>query len=253
MEAIQINGAMQPHPYACHGINVNPNPPRVGEVTTLALALKNSGPEPMTIDRIEFKVACFGMGVRWEELPPVEQIHLPADAEHVEEVSVEWTPTMSGHRCVQAIIYAAPLPQPLRIRRNLHVIESAAERSTWHVPFRLGNPEDERMPVVVEVGGSATDGIMARLVVNGHLVQREQLVWLDAKEEVEAMLILHARTREAIEAVRTVEAHIMGRLIDGIQVEVRRPAYAPIQTFTAREFDSLTRESAASRKFVVTS
>jgi hypothetical protein len=253
MEAIHINGATQLHPYACHGISVTPNPPRVGEVTTLALALKHSGPEPMTIDRIEFKLAGFGMGVRWEELPPVEQIHLPADPEHVEEVSVEWTPTTSGHRCVQATIYATPLPQPLRIRRNLHVIESAEASSTWHVPFRLGNPEDERMPVVVEVGGNATDSIMTRLVVNRRLVQAGQPVWLDAREEVEAMLILHARTREAIEAVRTVEARIMGRLIDGIQVEVRRPAYAPVQTFTAQEFDRVVRESSASREFVVTS
>ena len=43
--------------------------------------------------------------------------------------------------------------QPLRIGRNLEVIESTADRRTWQVPFRLGNPENERMPVTLELGG----------------------------------------------------------------------------------------------------
>ena len=149
MEAIQLNGLMQPHRYACRGISVNPDPPRVGEVTTLALALKNSGSQPITIKRIEFMVAQFGMGVRWEQLPAVEQLTLPASPAHIEEIAVQWTPTIGGHRCVRAAIHSDVLPHPLRIGRNLHVIESTAERNFWQVPFRLGNPENERMPVVL--------------------------------------------------------------------------------------------------------
>src|SRR5258708_13839577 len=84
------------HRYACQGISVNPNPPRVGEVTTLALALKNTGPEAITINRIQFMVAGFGMGLGWEQLPPIEHLILPADPQHVEDVAVARTPPHRG-------------------------------------------------------------------------------------------------------------------------------------------------------------
>ena len=111
MEAIQFNDATRMHRYACQGISVNPNPPRVGEVTTLALALKNTGPEAITINRIQFMIAAgFGMGLGWEQLPPIEHLILPADPQHVEDVAVQWTPTKGGHRCVRVTIEADVLP-----------------------------------------------------------------------------------------------------------------------------------------------
>jgi hypothetical protein len=225
MEAIQLNGAARMHRYACQGINVNPNPPRVGEVATLALALKNTGPKAITINRVQFMVAGFGMGLGWEQLPPIEHIILPADPQHVEDVAVQWTPTRGGHRCVRVTIESDVLPQPLTIGRNLEVIESTADRRTWQVPFRLGNPETERMPVILELGGDNADGVDALVLITGRPVRAGRPVWLNAREEVEARLILHARTEEAIRALKTVEAHIQGRFIDGIQVEVYRPAY----------------------------
>ncbi|HKF37980.1 MAG TPA: hypothetical protein VKB35_13880 [Ktedonobacteraceae bacterium] len=226
MEAIQLNGAARMHRYACQGLNVNPNPPRVGEVTTLALALKNTGPGAITINRIQFMVAGFGMGLGWEQLPPIEQLTLRADPQHVEDVAVQWTPTKGGHRCVRVTIESDVLPQPLTIGRNLEVIESTADRRTWHVPFRLGNPENEGMPVTLELGGDDAGGVDAMVLINGRPVGRGRAVWLNAREEVEARLVLHARTEEAISALKTVEAHIQGRFIDGIQVEVYRPAYS---------------------------
>ncbi len=225
MEAIQLNNAPLMHRYACQGITVNPNPPRVGEVATLALALKNTGPEAITINRIQFMVAGFGIGLGWEQLPPIEHIILPADPQHVEDVAVKWTPTRGGHRCVRVTIEADVLPQPLRIGRNLEVIESTADRRTWQVPFRLGNPENERMPVILELGGDNADGVDVVVLINGRPVGAGRPVWLHAREEVEARLLLRARTEEAISALKTVEAHIQGRFIDGIQVEVYRPAY----------------------------
>ena len=110
MEAIQFNDATRMHRYACQGISVNPNPPRVGEVTTLALALKNTGLEAITINRIQFMVAAFGMGLGWEQLPPIEHLILLADPQHVEDVAMQWTPTKGGHRCVRVTIEADVLP-----------------------------------------------------------------------------------------------------------------------------------------------
>lgn len=225
MEAIQLSSVTLLDRYACRSISVNPSPPRVGEATTLALAFKNTGPEAITLNRIQFLVAAFGMGLGWEQLPAIEHLCLPADPQHVEEVAVQWTPTRGGHRCVRVTIESDVLPQPLRIGRNLEVIESTADRNTWHVPFHLGNPENKRMPVTLELGGDNTDGVDAIVLINGRPVHRGQPVWLNAGEAVDARLLLRARTHEAIGAVKTVEASIQGRFIDGIQIEVYRPAF----------------------------
>jgi hypothetical protein len=247
VEAIQLNGMARLHSYAYGGLCVNPDPPQVGKVTTLAVALKNSGPEAITVNRVQFMVAQFGMGLTWEKLPPVEQIALPANPRHIEEIEVQWTPTRGGHRCVHVIIEADILPQPLRTGRNLHVIESTAERSTWQVPFRLGNPEDERRPVVLELGGNNAAEVDAMILVNGRLLRAGQPVWLDAKQEVEARLLLHAPAHNAIEAIKTIEAYIDGRFIDGIQVEVYRSAYSARPGLMQPEPGSMTyeREAAA--------
>ena len=63
------------------------------------------------------------------------------------------------------------------------------------------------------------------VLINGRPVGAGRPVWLNAREEVETRLVLHARTEEAVSALKTVEAHIQGRFIGGIQVEVYRPAY----------------------------
>lgn len=226
MEAIQLNGAMHLHRYACQSINISPNPPHVGEVTTLALAFKNAGAQAITIKRIQFMVAAFGMGIGWEKLPLIEHLLLPANPGHVTEVAIQWTPTQGGHRCVRVTIESDILPQPLRIGRNLDVIHSAADKRAWQIPFRLGNPEDARMPLMLELGGDKADGVEAHILLNGQLIRAEQTIWLSPREELDARLLLHARTEEAIRAVKTVEARIQGRFIDGIQVEVYRPAYS---------------------------
>ncbi len=228
MEAIQlnhlINDRARMHRYACRGISVTPNPPQVGVPTTITLYLRNSESSPVTVTRIETKVAQFGMGVAWEELPVVGPFSLPADPNHVEEVTMQWTPQKGGHRCLRANIYLETLPQPLMAGCNLHVIESEAERSMWQMPFRLGNPERERMPVALEIGGNQAEGVAARLIVKGGVVRPGEAVWLDAGEEVDALLLLRARTAAAIESIHTVEAFINGRFLDGIQVELYRPA-----------------------------
>ncbi len=224
MTALQLNGGTLPHPYASQSLIVTPNPPRVGEATTLALTMKNSGPTPLTIKRIEFFVAAFGVGVSWEQLPTIEQFTLPVDPTHETRAAIEWTPTYGGHRCVRALVHSDVLPRPLRIGRNLQVIEASADCQTWHIPFHLGNPEKERRPITLEFG-NALDELEALVVVKGRLHRAGDPIWLNAGEETEAQIILKARTLDAIYSIKTVEAHIDGRFIDGIQVEVRRPAF----------------------------
>src|SRR5207248_5486189 len=97
--------------------------------------LKNTAEKPTTVTRIDTMIALFGMGVRWEQLPSVGPLHLPADPNHIEEVKMQWTPLQGGHRCVRSHIYTDAFPGPIMVGCNLHVIEAEAEQTRWRVPF----------------------------------------------------------------------------------------------------------------------
>ncbi len=226
MQAIIPHVRSRSHPYAWGCISVNPDPPRVGEVTRITFPLLNPGPDDQTVERIEVRVAQFGIGVQWEQLAPIGPFALPADPDRVVEASVEWTPTAGGHRCVRAQVYVAGLAEPCTVGCNLHVIEAAADERTWSVPFRLGNPEPERAPIVFQIGGNNPATVGAAVRVAGRVVPLDQPLWLGPGEEVEAELVLRAQLDGALNTVRTVEAWVHGHLIDGIQVTVRRPAAA---------------------------
>jgi hypothetical protein len=246
METIQFNQFDHRQRYASRGIIVSPNPPQVGTPTTIELHLQNPGPGALTISRIETRVAQFGMGVTWEELPQLGPFHLPANPAHVEKITQQWTPQVGGHRCVRANIFTDQLPQPLHIGRNLHVIEAEAEMVRWQVPFRLGNPEQERKPVVLTVEQDHPREVLAIVMVKGRIVPVGEPIWLAAGEEVDASVLVRARTRSAIESINNIEASIDGRMIDGIQIIVQRPAqlqhpiyHAAEQTYVGTQRDAL--------------
>lgn len=242
MEAMQLNQFNHHQRYATRSISVSPNPPRIGTPTTIELHLQNPGPEALTISRIETKVAQFGMGVAWEELPQLGPFHLPANPAHVEKITQQWTPLVGGHRCVHASIFIDQLPHPLRIGCNLQVIEAEAEMIRWQVPFRLGNPEHERKPVVLTVKQDKPQQVLATVQVKERIVHVGEPIWLAAGEEVDAILQLRARTRSAIESITNIEAHIDGCLIDGIQVIVQRPAWLQHPIYPSAYQTSITPE-----------
>jgi hypothetical protein len=224
MDDMQLNRVMRRHAYSSQSIAITPDPPQVGVATTITIHLKNPGAEAVTVSCIETMIAQFGMGITWEQLPVLGPFHLPADPDHVEEISMEWTPKLGGHRCLRANIHIETLPTPLRIGRNLQVIESEADCARWQIPFRLGNPEAVRAPVALEVGGENLAGMMAHLIVDRRMIQPGEQIWLNPGEKVDARLLVRARTPDAIASVHTIEAFINGRFLDGIQVEIHRPA-----------------------------
>lgn len=226
MHAIIPHVRSRSQPYAWGCISVNPDPPRVGELTRVTFPLLNPGPDDQTIERIEVKVAQFGIGVRWEDLPPLGPFVLPADPDRVVEATVEWTPTVGGHRCVRGQIHVAGLAEPCCAGRNLHVIEAAAGEHTWSVPFRLGNPEPRRAPIRLQIGGNNLAALDAAVRVGAQVVPADQPIWLAPGEEVEAELLLHGQPDGALNHARTVEAWVHGHLIDGIHVTLRRAATA---------------------------
>jgi hypothetical protein len=226
MNPIVLNhGLAQVRSYAWGNIAVNPDPPRVGEVTRISIPLANAGPAELVVEQIEVRLAQFGIGVPWKQLDPIGPFVLPPDEKHVEEVTVLWTPTHHGHCCVRAHIHVGDLPAPLIVGRNLNVVQAGKQESHWRVPFHLGNPDATRAPIVLQVGGNdAVAMTTAILRIAGQIVPPGQPVWLEPGETAPGELLLAARPGPQLDTVHTVEAYIGGRLIDGIQVEVKRPA-----------------------------
>jgi hypothetical protein len=242
MQAIVLGQARQAHqarPYAWGCVSVNPNPPRVGEVSRISFPLANPGPGDVTVERIEIAVAQFGMGVRWEQLDPIGPFHLPPDPRHIEHASIEWTPRAGGHRCVRGTIHA-PGAAPLMVGRNLHVLNAGADEEEWAVPFRVGNPDAERAPVLLRLGADDAQPVAMGLAVAGRPLRFDEPLWLDPGQELDATLHLRATPGQALAAIRTVEAFIGARPLDGIQVTLLRPA---LVARASEPFVSIPREA----------
>jgi hypothetical protein len=223
-------------PYAWGNIEVNPDPPRVGEVTRISFPLANADSRELVVEQIDVRIALFGMGMPWEHLDPIGPFVLPPDARNVEEATVEWIPTEGGHRCVRAYIHVRDLPTPLMVGRNLNVIRAGKLESEWRVPFRLGNPDVARAPIVLRADGNDAVTMTTTAVrIAGRIVAPGRPVWLEPGETVEGELVLAAQPGPALDTVHTVEAYAGGRLIDGIQVEVKRPALTRRQALPATD------------------
>ena len=247
MQAIIPNRPARSRPYAWGSITFTPDPPRAGEVCHITFPLLNPGPDDVIVERIETRVAQFGIGVRWEDLPAIGPFTLTADERAIETATVEWTPRESGHRSVRASIHMKGTPLVCDVGRSLQVIEATAEAEFWRVPFLLGNPEQSAAPIDLRIGGNEPAALDAWVRVRGEVVHAGKPVWLDAGESASAELLIRARSDAPLRHVRTVEAAIRGRMLDGIQVTVARPARvlggSPLLT---PEAGALTHEEMAS-------
>lgn len=245
MRAIVPNRPTQARPYAWAQVRVDPDPPRVGQPMRITYPLANPDPEPVVVERIVTRVARFGMGVPWEELTPIGPFELPPDPRQIVDASVEWTPLTGGHRCIRAELFVAGAAVPLLVGRNLDIIQAGAEETRWRVPFHLGNPEHEAAPIMIRMATlDGSDAVRMALRIGERLVPAGEPVWLRPGEVVPAELELFAARGPALEAVRTVEATIGGRLIDGIQVTLMRPALVMEPPQPLRRDDALVREHA---------
>ena len=230
MRAIVPTRPAQARAYAWSQVRVEPNPPRVGSPTHITFPLANGDPEPVVVERIVTRVAQFGMGVPWETLAAIGPYALPADPKLVVEASVEWVPKSAGHRCVRAEIVVAGAPQPLMVGCNLDVIRADALDSDWRVRFHLGNPDPEIAPITLHMEDvNAPSMLLASLLVAGRPVGLGEPVWLRPGEVVPAELVLTAEPGPAIATLQRIEATINGRLVDGIQVSLLRPAQVVTQ------------------------
>lgn len=243
MQAIVPHRPARMRQYVWDSITVNPNPPRVGDVTRIGFPLANPGPGEVVVERIDVGVAMFGIGAPWEDIGALGPIRLPPDSAHIEEAFIEWTPSSGGHRCVRARIHMQGVAMPLQVGCNLDVIEAGADESLWRLPFHLGNPDLVRQPIVLrmELEGEA-EGLGVMAWVGNRLVPAGRPIWLEPGEMMRAELRFAAAPGPALDAVQRVEGWIGDRLIDGIQVALRRPAVT-----LARDL-AWTREAFTQRK-----
>jgi hypothetical protein len=222
MTAVQLNHNR--HSYTSHSITITPNPPQVGIPATITLELSNTGTEPLTVQRIESRVAQFGMGVPWETLTPLGPFTIAP--KQVKHVTIEWTPSVGGHRCLQALIYTDLSPSPVRIGRNMYIIDAkTTTQPLWEVPFAIGNPTDQPAPVLLRI--EHDPHIQALLLVKNRVLYPGETIELVAKEEAQGNLLLWAETPDALNSAIAVEAFINGQFLDGIEVTVRKPAHKP--------------------------
>jgi hypothetical protein len=246
--------------YASTGMVITPNPPRVGEMTTITYYLQNMEPRPITVRAIETCISAFGMGTAGEKLPKLGPLVLPADPAHIEEVHLEWVPLRGGHRCVRAFIYLEGRAQPLWLGCNLQVIEAAADIFFWRVPFRVGNPTAKPQPLSLTLSTSPVEGLQIAVDMPGarpaggrHGPGRSQSYWLQPYEEREALLIVRAATPEAFESISDVQAWLGDQFLDGIRVIIRRPAQVrPSREPSMRRARLLERSMEADEEALVT-
>jgi hypothetical protein len=224
MQAIIPNRPARSRPYSWGNISVDPDPPRVGIVTAISFPLANLDVDDVIVERIETKVALFGMGVQWERLPAVGPFRLPPDPRHIEHATVEWVPRQGGHRCVHASIFVQGAEQVCQVGRNLQVIEATADEDLWRVPFRLGNPRRRLAQIHLAFGGNDPAALDVSVRLADRIVPLDRPITLRPGDEVAAELLLRAHTDGTLHHIRTVEALIDGALLDGIQVTVNRPA-----------------------------
>jgi hypothetical protein len=210
------------HPYMGRSLSVTPNPPVVGQPCRLAVALQNSTAAPIEIARVEMRIAPFGMGMEWENVPTPGAITVAPGATH--DIEASWTPTTGGHRCVRATIeQIAPTPWTYHLGCNLDVIDAEAHEGQWRIPFHMGNPTAKPAPIELVIG-DASEQLDALVLVHGRPYRRDQPIWLDPGAAAEAEVLLRAARPGMLAAIQTVEARIHGQLIDGIAIVVRRRA-----------------------------
>jgi hypothetical protein len=214
--------------YRNKGIVITPEPVQVGKTSTITLSLQNTGASPIVIRKIEPKVAEYGIGVVWSNLPTIDNPLLLPASPTVKTVSLDWTPTKGGSRCFRAFLHTNYcIHQPLCVGRNLQILEAAAGEDQWHIPFKLGNPKPTSMPVypVLRGGGSS---VTAHILVQETCVVPGEPVWLGPGQEVDGVVLVQAYTSDVIKSAIQVEA-VIGQdreFLDGLQVEVYRPAYS---------------------------
>jgi hypothetical protein len=137
--------------YAESEILIDPYPPKIGQTTHVSAVLQNNGDAPVTIT-LEFGWAKFGFGIPFSTsgmTPYTRTVTL--DPGTTATSGVEWTPTLSGHQCVQVWLKDPEGNyEPQLSQRNVDVVERPPCGQTVEYTFTVYN--DTPFSATVEIG-----------------------------------------------------------------------------------------------------
>ncbi|WP_069803687.1 hypothetical protein [Thermogemmatispora onikobensis] len=234
--------------FASKGLEIVPNPPRVGEAASIRLLLCNETGQSLTVRKISPRVYSFGIGsLRQERLPERGPLTLAPDPARVETLTWQWLPTAAGHRCLRIHLDIEGWSDPWIVGCNLRVIEATADTSRWLVPFLLGNPTEKAQPLRLRLNLQSTgleEGAFrawVELPQDGRRLMLREPLWLQPHEERFALLMIrtHPQATEPFELISDVEAWLGDAFLDGIRVIVQRRLPAePLASPGRREVDS---------------
>jgi hypothetical protein len=98
-------------PYFNSGIEVSPSPVVRGVATMLRARLNNPNPFPIVVD-VTFAFAQSGIGLAFGPVGEVRATTISAQSHTI--VEVQWTPTVSGHYCIEVQYNYVGLIQPAK-------------------------------------------------------------------------------------------------------------------------------------------
>jgi len=137
--------------YAESEITIDPYPPQLGQESRVSAVLHNTDAAPATVE-VEFGWAKFGMGIPFTTAgmaPP--NLAVTLDPATTTTAEVGWTPTYTGHQCVQVRV-TDPEGQlePQVSQRNVDVDERPPCGETKVYTFTIYN--DSPLTTTVDIG-----------------------------------------------------------------------------------------------------
>ena len=218
--------------YSESEILIEPYPPQLGQATTISAEVQNTSDVPVTVD-LEFGWANFGVGIPFSTagvVPSHRTVTLNPATSQI--VSVDWTPTISGHQCVLInLTDPTGVYEPQQSQRNVDVVETPPCATEKVYNFTLMN--DTASPVTVDLGlitfnvpvdwivtlvpsGSVVIGPYGQLVVEVHVTIPcpSTLQEILQRQFVGALQTLAGGT-----PIIDVEGYVEGELIGGIELQ----------------------------------
>lgn len=132
-------------PWAEETLTVDTDPPIVGEANRICAQIMNEMATPITSCSVLFSALPFGFGGNFTPVGTLTNVRLNPGAN---TLCVPYTPTFSGHTCVQATIHCPGFPDQIS-QRNLDDDEIIQPGGNDSIQFLLCNP-DRQQPQTIQ-------------------------------------------------------------------------------------------------------